>query len=188
MRDDIDDLGPAIRAARPDEFALLRYLHTASVWCAGARGRAAEEAEAHLRAVPALDRDLVTAGRYFVAEADGEIRGGGGWSAAGRDLASGNLPDSLAGTFLSPTAAIVRGFFVAPEASAATARALLRRIEDDAVRTGCAMAILVASPDGADGYREAGYGEAGPLSVAGRDEPALSLLHLAKHLGTCLAA
>jgi N-acetylglutamate synthase-like GNAT family acetyltransferase len=106
-----------------------------------------------------VDSELITDGTYFVAEAEGEIVGCGGWSRRatlfGSDAQPGRRSD-----FLDPArdAAKIRAFFVHPSwARRGVGRAILEKCEAEARAHGFRSAELLATLPGHRFYRALGY-------------------------------
>ena len=144
------------RAHLSDVPAILR-LHEASV--PAPAPAAADHAPAQIGgflALEALDRWLVWAGTYYLAEIDGAIIGTGGWSA------SETLPVGLwVANDIAPRSrytARIRGVFVHPDwACDGIGRRLVQHVETEAARAGFTAFELVSSLAGEMLYRSLGY-------------------------------
>lgn len=106
-----------------------------------------------------VDSELIADGTYFVAEADREIVGCGGWSRRatlfGSDAQPGRRSD-----LLDPArdSARIRAFFVHPDwARRGIGRAILERCESEARAHGFRSAELLATLPGHRFYRTLGY-------------------------------
>jgi GNAT superfamily N-acetyltransferase len=117
--------------------------------------------EAALRGAWGVDTQLITDETYFVAEADGQIVGCGGWSRRqtlfGSDHQPGRSPAEL-----DPRtdAARIRAFFVHPDAARrGIGTALLELSESEARKHGFRTAELAATLSGWNLYRRHGYVE-----------------------------
>lgn len=115
--------------------------------------------EAALGTAFGLDRELIRDETYYVAEAEGEIVGCGGWSRR-KTLFGGDQQPGRESELLDPTAdsARVRAFFVRPDwARRGIGRAFIERCEQDALAHGFLATELVATLLGHRLYRALGY-------------------------------
>jgi GNAT superfamily N-acetyltransferase len=117
------------------------------------------QVEAALGSAFGVDSELIRDGTYFVAEAEGEIVGCGGWSRRatlfGSDAQPGRRSDLLDP---SRDSARIRAFFVHPDrARRGIGRAILERCEAEARAHGFRSAELLATLPGHDFYRSLGY-------------------------------
>ena len=106
-----------------------------------------------------VDSELIADGTYFVAEADGQIVGCGGWSRRatlfGSDAQPGRRSDLLDP---SRDSARIRAFFVHPDwARRGIGRAILEKCEAEARAHGFRAAELLATLPGHRFYRMLGY-------------------------------
>ena len=123
----------------------------------------AYELDAYVNNAEHFDSQLVDDGTYFVAELEGTIVGGGGWShrralfgIRGTSLDDGG-ERSDACTDPLGEAGRLRGFFVSPaHARRGIGRQLVTACEDDARRAGYHRLELVATPAGEPLYGRAG--------------------------------
>jgi len=104
-----------IRKARPEDVPVLQVLIPESVRALQAEHYSAEQMEGALGTVFGVDTQLISDGTYFIAEAEGNIVGCGGWSR--RKTLFGS--DHVAGkddAWLDPgvDAARIRAFFIHP--------------------------------------------------------------------------
>lgn len=115
--------------------------------------------EAALQGAFGVDSELIADGTYFVAEADGQIVGCGGWSKR-RTLYGGDALPGRRSELLDPSrdAARIRAFFVHPDwARRGVGRAILERCEEEARKNGFRAAELLATLPGHPFYRTLGY-------------------------------
>jgi GNAT superfamily N-acetyltransferase len=117
--------------------------------------------ESTIRYVVGVDRQLIADGTYYVAEADGQIAGCGGWSWR-KTLYGGDQAKPWAGNdhALDPATepAKVRAFFVHPDwARRGIGRRLLATCELAARRAGFRRLELLATLSGEPLYAAAGY-------------------------------
>lgn len=117
------------------------------------------QVDAALGSAFGVDSELIADGTYFVAEADGEIVGCGGWSRRatlfGSDAQPGRRSDLLDP---SRDSARIRAFFVHPDwARRGIGRAILERCETEAGAHGFRSAELLATLPGHRFYRMLGY-------------------------------
>jgi GNAT superfamily N-acetyltransferase len=118
-----------------------------------------EQIEMALGAAFGVDSELIRDGTYFVAEADGEIVGCGGWSRR-LTLYGGDSQPGRRSELLDPTrdSARIRAFFVRSDrARQGIGRAILERCEAEAREHGFRSAELLATLPGERFYRALGY-------------------------------
>ncbi|CAN5153121.1 GNAT family N-acetyltransferase [soil metagenome] len=157
-----------LRLATPADIPALDRLIPASIRVLGAGFYTERQIEAAVMHVFGVDTQLIEDGTYYVAEADGEIVGCGGWSRRatlyGSDRAKGGSPDPL----LDPgrDAARIRAFFVAPAwARRGIGSAIIRRCEAEAAAAGFRALELVATLPGERLYARHGYAAEERLEV-----------------------
>lgn len=129
-----------------------------------ARGLSREEysdaqIEAAVKSVFGVDSDLIRDGTYFVAEAEGQMVGCGGWSRR-RTLFGGDQYAGREEAELDPSrdAARIRAFFIHPGwARKGVGRAILERCEQEARLCGFRSLELMATLPGLKFYRSLGY-------------------------------
>ena len=117
------------------------------------------EVEAAIAHIFGVDTTLIDDQTYFVAEAEGAVRGCGGWSKR-RTLFGGDQYERRDSAFADPATdpAKIRAFFIHPEfARRGIARALLVRCETEARAAGYKSAELMSTLPGVDFYKSAGY-------------------------------
>jgi GNAT superfamily N-acetyltransferase len=108
---------------------------------------------------------LVEDGTYFVAEANGKIIGGGGWSKR-KTLFGGDQFSKRDAGLLDPPfeAAKIRAFFIHPTfARQGIGRAILDRCEAEAVRKGFTSLELMSTLPGVEFYIACGYVATDPI-------------------------
>ena len=106
-----------------------------------------------------VDSQLIRDGTYFVAEAEGEVVAGGGWSRR-QTLFGGDMQAGRSSALLDPArdAARIRAFFVRPDwARRGIGRALLERCEAEARAHGFRRLELMATLPGERLYAAAGF-------------------------------
>jgi GNAT superfamily N-acetyltransferase len=133
-----------------------------------------------------LDTQLINDGTYFVAEVDGQIVGGGGWSRRqtlyGGDQTKGGAEDPL----LDPArqAARIRAFFVHPGwARRGIGTALMKTCEWAAREASFRALDLVATLPGQPLYASAGFVAIEPVRIPMPGGLTLPAVRMTKHLG-----
>jgi GNAT superfamily N-acetyltransferase len=149
-----------VRLARTDEVSLLATLNRESARVLNTPYLAPDAARSVLRYAIAFDPRLVADGTYFVAEEDGAIVGGGGWSR--RSPLAGDAPIGPRGhdAPLDPAhdAAPLRAFFVRPGlARRGIGTRLLAACESAARAAGFGALELLATPAGERLYQARGF-------------------------------
>ena len=145
-----------IRLATPDDISAIAALIPVSAYALQANHYSKELIEAALGPVFAVDELLVEDQTYFVAVADGEIVGCGGWSK--RDRPYGGNQGS--GRLLDPSneSASIRAFFDHPNfARRGIGSAIMNASERDAKAAGFNSLTLVATLTGELLYSRFGF-------------------------------
>jgi GNAT superfamily N-acetyltransferase len=131
-----------------------------------------------------VDSQLIADGTYYVAEIDGRLAGGGGWSKR-RTLYGGSEGRSEPGELLDPAkdAAKIRAFFVHPDfGRRGIGRALIEACEAAAYADGFRRMELGATPTGELLYAGAGYVVTDRFEIDLADGEVLPASHMAKEL------
>ena len=118
-----------------------------------------EQVEAALASVFGVDTDLIHDGTYYVAEAEGEPVGCGGWSKR-RTLFGGDRYGARDSGYLDAASepAKIRAFFVRPDwARRGVAAAILETCEREAKAEGFGSLELMATLPGVPFYAARGY-------------------------------
>jgi GNAT superfamily N-acetyltransferase len=150
-----------IRLARPEDLLEIAAVIEASLRILGAKEYSEEQIESLLRQGVVGDAArLVEDGTYFVALADGEIAGCGGWSRRRTLYAGASAGGHEGESFLDPEqdAARIRAFFVHPSwVRRGIGRRLLAESEAAARRAGFGRLDLAAMHTGVPLYASCGY-------------------------------
>lgn len=144
-----------------------------------------EQIEAAIASVFGVDTDLIRDSTYFVAEAEGQLVGCGGWSKR-RNLFGGDRYHNREAGELDPTCepARIRAFFVHPNwARKGIGKSILSLCENEAKAWGFQSAELMATLPGVRLYRACGYEEGEPLMHVMESGIKLPLIAMRKALG-----
>lgn len=147
------------RVARDGDVPALAELIPLSSRSLQAPFYSAEQIEAALGPIFAVDRQLIRDGTYFVVEHNGAIVGCGGWSKR-KSLYGGDSGRMAEDTLLDPQrdAARIRAFFVHPDwARRGIGKAILNSCEGAIVGAQFRKADLVATLAGEPLYAAFGY-------------------------------
>jgi GNAT superfamily N-acetyltransferase len=107
-----------------------------------------------------VESDLVDAGTYYVAEVDGTVVGGSGWSA------EGHLSSDGSGPAIKPGTAAMRGSYIEPAWSHRGIGTLLARTAESAARlSGFRRFQSICTPASAAMRRALGYQQDGYETV-----------------------
>src|ERR1051325_3233119 len=156
----------AIRAATRTDAPAIGEVMRASLRELGPAVYSPRQVASAVEYVGRPDEQLIDDGTYFVAEADGEVVGCGGWSRRRKPYA-GSAAAADDDELLDPAkdAAHIRAMFVrAPHARQGIGRAILELCEARAAADGFRRLQLVALRSGEQMYAACGY-------VASADEP-----------------
>lgn len=148
-----------VRLARADELSALDRLIAHSARELGEGYYTPAESEAAIAHIFGVDSELVADGTYYVAEADGEILGCGGWSRRATLFGGDRFAGREAG-LLDPAqdAARIRAFFTAPaHARRGVGHRLLHQCETQAAQAGFRRLALMATLPGEPFYLRHGY-------------------------------
>jgi GNAT superfamily N-acetyltransferase len=174
-----------IRLARREDLPALALVIEASLRVLGAKEYIGEQIESLLHHAVAGAAGLVEDGTYFVALAEGEIAGCGGWSHR-RALYAGHGADGGEEEgFLDPErdAARIRIFFVHPQwARRGIGRRLLAESEAAARRAGFRRLDLAAMHTGVPLYASCGYRAVERLDETMPDGVPMSAIFMEKEL------
>jgi GNAT superfamily N-acetyltransferase len=173
-----------IRKARVEDIPSIERVMRASLTGIGSRTYDARQIASSLEHIAHLDRELVSDHTYFVAEAEGEIVGCGGWSRRAK-LYAGSAPAGDESRLLDPSteAARVRAMFVVPEwERRGIGRHILRLCEDEARREGFRSVELMAMLSGRAMYDACGYTPVEDVEPPLADGTPLPLTRMVKNL------
>jgi len=144
-----------IRPARPEDLEELLAMQRRSLRTLGAPYYETEQVEAALAEIGTMDPRLIAQGSYLVAERDGRIAGGAGWTRrmpAFARLVREPLPP------LDARTGIVRSVYVDPPCTrGGLARALLAAVEARLCALGVERAELIATIPCVPVYAALGY-------------------------------
>lgn len=178
-------MNPQIRLASIEDTAALQELIRGSVAILSNGYYTSRQIASGLSHIFGVDTQLIVDGTYFVAEADNEIVGSGGWSKRktlfGGDQFKANQVDSL----LDPNvdAARIRAFYVHPNWSRkGIGSRILTACEDAARSEGFSKVELVATLPGVPFYSTKGYEKCEPMSLETADGESLPAFRMTKLL------
>lgn len=173
-----------IRQAQIEDVPALENLIRDSVSVLSLPYYTAKQISSALAHVFGPDTQLILDGTYFVAEADNQIAGSGGWSKR-RTLFGGDQAKPIADPLLDPTedAARIRAFYVHPSWSRrGVATKILIACEDAARRAGFSRIELAATLPGEPLYLARGYRKCEPLQIETPDGESLAVFRMEKEI------
>lgn len=180
-----------IRAAEVYETSLIGYLRLTSLLSLEVPDRSLGAIRALMERLPDVSSDLIQSGQYFVADHDGELLGGAGWSVLplrfGAEYLVGEdgRPARLS---LSRGSVLLRGFFLDPDLGRRGAGAsLLACIEAEAARDGHHAAELIVPATAQLYYRSLGFRAVGRFGLDLDGGEVLPLLQMRKFFQSRLA-
>ena len=148
-----------LRLATLDDVPALNALIATSARGLSASWYSAEQIESAIRYVFGADTQLIADGTYFVAEAESQLAGCGGWSRR-RTLYGGDQMKSGEDALLDPAhePARIRAFFVHPQAARrGIARDILQACMRAALDAGFRSMELVSTLPGVTLYGKCGF-------------------------------
>ena len=149
----------AIRVAVMEDVPVLKELIPLSARELSKGYYTSQQAESAIRYIFGVDTQLVEDRTYYVAEADGEVIGCGGWSKR-KTLFGGDQMKDEADPLLDPNvdAGRIRAFFIHPSwARMGIGRRIIQACEDAARADGFSKMELVATLPGEPLYAANGY-------------------------------
>jgi len=148
-----------IRQATADDIPAIEQLISVSVRGLSAGYYSPDQIERALIHIFGIDTQLISDGTYYVAEAESQIAGCGGWSKR-KTLFGGDQTKTGVDSLLDPEtdAARIRAFFVHPAwARRGIGRQIIEACEKAAARAGFRVIELAATLPGEPLYRACGY-------------------------------
>ncbi len=173
-----------IRLAQLEDIPLLEDLIRDSVSVLSVPYYTATQINSALAHVFGPDTQLILDGTYFLAEADNQIAGSGGWSKR-KTLFGGDRAKSVADSLLDPTtdAARIRAFYVHPHWSRkGIATKILAACEDAARLAGFGRIELAATLPGEPLYLARGYRKCEPIQIDTPDGESLAAFRMEKEI------
>ena len=181
----------SVRPAELSETSLIGYLRLASLLSLEIPGASLGAIRAVMSRLPDVGPDLIEAGHYFVADQDGDLLGGAGWSVLPLRYRAEHLMDEdghAARLSLDRGSVLVRGFFLDPDLGRRGAGAsLLTRIEAEAAQAGHSAAELIVPASAQIYYRSLGFRPVGRFALKLDGGEVLPLLQMRKCFGPGLA-
>ena len=178
-----------LRRATEDDVPALETLIPESARGLGQPDYSADQVEAALGNVWAVDRHLIQDGTFWIAEVSSEIVGCGGWSRrstlVGAGLSTAGLAVQDPPYVLSPEndAARMRAFFVHPRwARRGIGTALLKKCEEEARAAGFRSVELLATVPGQRLYASRGYTAGKPYEFPLRQGLLHTVIPMSKRL------
>ena len=177
-----------VRLATPADLPVLRELIPASVRALSQAHYSVAQIESASRFVFGPDSQLITDGTYFVAEAEGELVGCGGWSFP-RTLYGGDQMKPNEDPRLDPSteAARIRAFFVHPAwARRGIGSAIMDACVSAAREAGFQRLELMATLPGVPLYRRFGFEVAEAVETLLPDGVSVPFVRMARDsIATC---
>ena len=173
-----------IRQAQIEDVPALENLIRDSVSVLSLPYYTAKQISSALAHVFGPDTQLILDGTYFVAEADNQIAGSGGWSKR-RTLFGGDQAKPIADPLLDPMqdAARIRAFYVHPSWSRkGIATQILIACEEAAHLAGFRRIELAATLPGEPLYLARGYRKCEPLQIETPDGESLAAFRMEKDI------
>jgi GNAT superfamily N-acetyltransferase len=174
----------AIRSASLDDVAAISAVMRESVEAFGADVYTPRQIASALRYICRPDQQLIIDGTYFVAVAENEIIGCGGWSRR-RKVYSGSASSASENDLLDPLSepARIRSMFVRPSfARRGIGRAILQHSEERAASEGFRRLQLVAMRSAGTLYESSGYTAIGDAPVVLEDGVVLECTFMEKEI------
>jgi GNAT superfamily N-acetyltransferase len=174
-----------VRAATMADVPALQELIGLSVRGLSVGHYSAEQIEAAMSDVFGVDTQLIIDGTYYTIDGPAGPVAAGGWSAR-RTLFGGDQMKHTEDPMLDPAsdAARIRAFFVHPDwARRGLASRLYEACERAAVAAGFRRFELMATLPGVPLYNALGFAPIEPVTLTLRDEVAVPLVRMIRHIG-----
>jgi len=174
----------SIRTARVEDVPTLKELIPISARELSRNYYSPEQIESAVRYIFGVDTQLISDETYFVAEAEGQIVGCGGWSKR-KTMFGGDQMKDEQDPMLDPKedAGRIRAFFIHPDwARRGIGRRIIQACEDAARSEGFTRMELVSTMPGEPLYAAMGYQVTKRFDQAMTDGTALPLAHMKKDL------
>jgi GNAT superfamily N-acetyltransferase len=175
----------SIRLARLEDIPALQHLIPESVRSLSASYYNPHQIESALTYIFGVDTQLILDKTYFVAEAEGQIVGCGGWSKRALLFGGDQWKSDEDVKLLEPgkDPARIRAFYVHPRWSRkGIGRQIISACEDAARASGFTRLELVATLPGQPLYSASGYSIAEPVAVTLADGQLFSGFRMEKSL------
>jgi GNAT superfamily N-acetyltransferase len=173
-----------IRLAQMEDMPALEALIHDSVSVLSLPYYTAKQIKSALAHIFGPDTQLILDGTYFVAEAEKQIAGSGGWSKR-RTLFGGDQAKTNADSLLDPAkdAARIRAFYVHPHWSRkGVATKILMACEEAARTAGFSRIELAATLPGEPLYLARGYRKCESIMIATPDGESLAAFRMEKEI------
>ncbi|HKP46214.1 MAG TPA: GNAT family N-acetyltransferase [Pyrinomonadaceae bacterium] len=173
-----------IRLARIDDIPAIQNLIHDSVSALSAAYYSPSQISSALEHVFGPDSQLIIDGTYFLADANGDIAGSGGWSKR-KTLFGGDQAKSSTDELLDPAseAARIRAFYVHPRWSRkGIASQILTACEEAARACGFRRLELAATLPGEPFYLARGYRKFEPIEIKTPDGQSLDAFRMEKEI------
>jgi GNAT superfamily N-acetyltransferase len=175
----------SFRLATLSDIAALQQLIPESVRTLSTGYYDPDQIQSALTYIFGVDTQLIVDQTYFVAEADGQIVGCGGWSRRALLFGGDQRRSDEDGKLLEPgkDAARIRAFYVHPNwTRKGIGRQIIRACEDAAKAAGFNRLELVATLPGQPLYSASGYFIVEPVTVTLADGQIFSGFRMGKNL------
>jgi predicted N-acetyltransferase YhbS len=172
------------RLATSSDIEALRELIPISVRALSADVYTLAQIESALAYIFGVDTQLIEDGTYFIAEAEGQIVGCGGWSQR-KTLYGGDQSKHEEDPLLDPNvdAARIRAFYVHPDwARRRIGSNIIRACEGAAMQAGFSRMELVATLPGERLYAAMGYSVSEKIDISNPDGEVLPCARMGKTL------
>ena len=174
----------SIRVATMEDFPALRKLIPASARGLSQGYYTPEQIESAIKHIFGVDTQLIADKTYYVAEAEGQILGCGGWSRR-KTLYGGDQMKAEQDPLLDPKedAGRIRAFFIHPDwARKGIGRRIIEACEEAAKADGFSSMELGATLPGEPLYAALGYEVTDRFDIAMGDGITLPCAHMKKQL------
>ncbi len=173
-----------IRVAVTDDVPALKELIPQSARELSKSYYTPQQIESAIKYIFGVDTQLISDGTYYVAEAEGQIVGCGGWSKR-KTMFGGDQMKAEQDPMLDPKedAGRIRAFFIHPGwARQGIGRRIIQACEDAAIADGFTRMELVATLPGEPLYAAMGYEVTQRMDLPMKDGTTLPAAHMKKPL------
>lgn len=181
-----------IRSAMKGETGMLADLRMASLLCLEMPNQSLATIRTFMSALPDVDERLVAGGSYSVADKDGDLIAGAGWSPMRRPLQGSRLVGAdgkMMNFSVGDDSVLIRGFFLDPDMGRQGAgTTLLSHVQDSAARAGYSAGEILIPASSQLYYRSLGFRSVAAAELKLEGTGSLALVQMRRSFSHCCLA